>query len=75
MNLRCQELLRSQCFVDGTWIDGAQGHRLHVINPASSDRPRRRRRNRFMVLPSGLMVKGDGAVAGAAAAGVMTRPA
>lgn len=37
MNLRCQELLRSQCFVDGTWIDGAQGHRLHVINPASNE--------------------------------------
>ncbi len=37
MNLRCQELLRSQCFVDGTWIDGPQQHRLQVINPASNE--------------------------------------
>ncbi|MBM9613241.1 NAD-dependent succinate-semialdehyde dehydrogenase [Desulfobulbus rhabdoformis] len=35
MNLRCQELLRSQCFVDGTWTDGSGADRIAVYNPAT----------------------------------------
>ncbi len=35
MNLRCQELLRSQCLIDGLWIDGREGQHIPVYNPAS----------------------------------------
>nr|WP_320010268.1 NAD-dependent succinate-semialdehyde dehydrogenase [uncultured Desulfobulbus sp.] len=35
MNLRCQELLRSQCFVDGVWTDGSGADRISVYNPAT----------------------------------------
>nr|WP_321465041.1 NAD-dependent succinate-semialdehyde dehydrogenase [uncultured Desulfobulbus sp.] len=37
MNLRCQELLRSQCYVDGAWIDEAKGARIPVYNPACNE--------------------------------------
>lgn len=37
MNLRCQELLRSRCFVDGAWIDGAGEDRIAVYNPACNE--------------------------------------
>jgi succinate-semialdehyde dehydrogenase/glutarate-semialdehyde dehydrogenase len=37
MKIRCQALLRSQCFVDGTWIDSTGGHRITVFNPASNE--------------------------------------
>jgi succinate-semialdehyde dehydrogenase/glutarate-semialdehyde dehydrogenase len=37
MKVCCQALLRSQCFVDGAWIDGAGGHRITVFNPACNE--------------------------------------
>lgn len=35
MQLNCQELLRSLCYIDGQWIDGGDGRRITVVNPAS----------------------------------------
>ncbi len=35
MKLRRQELLRSQCYADGMWIDGASGRRITVVDPAT----------------------------------------
>lgn len=37
MKLHCQELFRTQCFVDNTWIDASDGARLQVFNPASNE--------------------------------------
>jgi len=35
MKLRRQELLRSQCYADGKWIEGADGRRITVVDPAT----------------------------------------
>ena len=37
MKLHCQELFRSQCFVDNTWVDAPDGARLRVLNPATNE--------------------------------------
>ena len=38
MKLRRQELLRSQCYADGMWIEGADTRRITVVDP-STGRP------------------------------------
>jgi succinate-semialdehyde dehydrogenase/glutarate-semialdehyde dehydrogenase len=35
MKLRRQELLRSQCYAGGQWIEGADGRRITVVDPAT----------------------------------------
>ncbi|ADW18964.1 succinate semialdehyde dehydrogenase [Desulfobulbus propionicus DSM 2032] len=35
MKVRHQELLRSQCFAGGRWIDSVAGKRIEVVDPAS----------------------------------------
>ena len=35
MKLRRRELLRSHCYVDGMWIDDADGGRIEVVDPAT----------------------------------------
>jgi len=35
MKLRRQELLRSQCYADGKWIEGVSGKRIAVVDPAN----------------------------------------
>lgn len=35
--LKDKTLLRGQCFVDGRWIDGAQGAAINVTNPATGE--------------------------------------
>jgi succinate-semialdehyde dehydrogenase/glutarate-semialdehyde dehydrogenase len=37
MKVRHQELLRSQCYANGAWIDSASGARIDVVNPASGE--------------------------------------
>ncbi len=35
MKLRRQELLRSQCYADGKWIESAEGRRITVVDPST----------------------------------------
>ena len=35
MKLRRQELLRSQCYADGKWMESADGSRIKVVDPSS----------------------------------------
>ena len=35
MKLRRQELLRSQCYADGKWIESADGRRITVVDPST----------------------------------------
>ena len=35
MKLDRRELLCSLCYIDGQWIDGGDGRRITVVNPAS----------------------------------------
>ncbi len=37
MKLSTQELLRSQCYANGKWIEGADGQRITVFDPSSGD--------------------------------------
>ena len=35
MKLRRQELLRSQCYADGKWMESADGRRITVVDPST----------------------------------------
>jgi succinate-semialdehyde dehydrogenase/glutarate-semialdehyde dehydrogenase len=37
MKLSTQELLRSQCYANGRWVEGGDGHRITVFDPSSGD--------------------------------------
>jgi succinate-semialdehyde dehydrogenase/glutarate-semialdehyde dehydrogenase len=37
VSLRDPSLLRTQCFVDGQWVDGSSGKRFPVLNPANGE--------------------------------------
>ena len=37
MSLRDPSLLRTQCFVNGQWVDGPSGKRFAVLNPANGE--------------------------------------